>query len=314
MEDERKGEQGTKKLPVGSVKNDSGEATSHGTNGGDGEDPSGNDPSQSFPVERFDISVAKSNSESSSGDAHGRGDGKSVLRSEENGNGGSELHAESSRGRVESESVSEDSHDVVSVGSQSEDDHGSSESEDPDGSLSLGGQGSSGFPNGVDGRVRTDSVGDIVSSVSEGSSAGGENLEEGVEVLGLVGVLLSGRVHSLESRDLGLGSSFGLEGVNVDRGSVSQSSQDLVSKDDLEVILRPPVLLGIELRGILGLNFSKRDGVSRGVRLGGLFDVLLLNVLVGVNFIGGRAGKDRIVRSVVVVVVDSIVGHVSSRS
>ena len=41
-------------------------------------------------------------------------------------------------------------------------------------------------------RVRTDGVSNVVGSVSEGGSASGDNLEEGEEVLRLVGVLGGG--------------------------------------------------------------------------------------------------------------------------
>lgn len=73
------------------------------------------------------------------------------------------------------------------------------------------------------------------------------------------------------------------------RCPVSEQTENLVSKDDLEVILRPPILLGIQLRRILGLDGSKRNGVSRSGGVGSSLDVdvLLLDVLVGVNLIRG---------------------------
>ena len=77
------------------------------------------------------------------------------------------------------------------------------------------------------------------------------------------------------------------EEENRTRSSVSEQTENLVSKDDLEVILRPPILLGIQLRRILGLDGSKRNGVSRSGGVGSSLDVdvLLLDVLVGVNLI-----------------------------
>lgn len=97
--------------------------------------------------------------------------------------GGSKLHGESTRGRVKGKVVSEDLHDVVTVGGElleagersakrlgevtpestthSDDDHGSSKDEDPDGDGVLrGGELSSG-PDLVDGGVGTDGVGDL---------------------------------------------------------------------------------------------------------------------------------------------------------
>ena len=81
---------------------------------------------------------------------------------------------------------------VVTVGGETDDDHGSSEREDPDGRLGLGCEGSGGLPDGVDGRVWADGVGDVIGSVGERGSAGGHDLEERVQVLGLVRVLLDG--------------------------------------------------------------------------------------------------------------------------
>lgn len=73
--------------------------------------------------------------------------------------------------------------------------------------------------------------------------------------------------------------------------SVGQNTENLVSKDDLEVVLGPPVLLGVEFRRILGLDSSKRDlGSRKGVGLGGALDVLLLDVLGGLN-LGGSGWK-----------------------
>jgi len=97
--------------------------------------------------------------------------------------GGSKLHRESTGGRLEGEVVSEDLHDVVTVGSEllvrraksaraesvegggrethSNDEHGSSEDENPDGNGVLLGGELSGGPDVVDGGVGADGVGDL---------------------------------------------------------------------------------------------------------------------------------------------------------
>jgi len=76
---------------------------------------------------------------------------------------------------------------------------------------------------------------------------------------------------------------------------VSKKTEKLVSEDDLEVVLRVPFLLGIQLRRVLGLDGSERNGVSRSRRLGGSLDieVLLLLVIVGVNLIRSSCGTQR---------------------
>ena len=94
------------------VKDDSSQASRGSSDDGNGQDPPHHDPSESSPVERLQVAVAERDSEGRTGDAHGRRDGEGVLGSEEDGDGGSELHRESSRGRVQGESVSEDSHEI----------------------------------------------------------------------------------------------------------------------------------------------------------------------------------------------------------
>lgn len=76
---------------------------------------------------------------------------------------------------------------------------------------------------------------------------------------------------------------------------MSKKTEKLVSEDDLEVVLRVPFLLGIQLRRVLGLDRSERNSVSRSRRLGGSLDieVLLLLVIVGVNLIRSSCGMQR---------------------
>lgn len=98
-----------------------------------------------------------------------------------------------------SELVTHDSHDVVTV-----EDESSNEDQGDDGNLpewdgELGCSSVTGVPGAVDDGPRRDGVSDVVGAVSEGGCAGSDQLDEGVGVLDLVGVLCSVRVDLLHT-------------------------------------------------------------------------------------------------------------------
>lgn len=80
-------------------------------------------------------------------------------------------------------------HDVVTVGDETEADGQGHDGDLPELDGGLGLVGLAGRPGLVHGTPDTDRVTDIVGAVSEGGSAGGDDLDEGVQVLDLVGVL-----------------------------------------------------------------------------------------------------------------------------
>ena len=86
--------------------------------------------------------------------------------------------------------VSEGDDEVVSISGKTNDDHGTTKGQHPDGSVGvLTRRGSSG-PNVVDGGEWTDGVGDVVGAVGERLGAGSHDLKERVHVFGFVRVLL----------------------------------------------------------------------------------------------------------------------------
>src|SRR5690349_8946147 len=85
--------------------------------------------------------------------------------------------------------IAHDLHDVVTVGDETERQSGGEDSQLPEGHIGLGLRSVAGVPCRVDDRPGTDSVADIVGAVSEGSSAGSKNLNKGVCVFNLVGIL-----------------------------------------------------------------------------------------------------------------------------
>jgi hypothetical protein len=120
-----------------------------------------------------------------------------------------------SAGRVICDLVAHNLHDVVAVGDETERQGGRQDSKLPDRDRSLGLGGVTSVPCRVDDSPGTDSVTDIVGAVSERGSAGSENLDEGVGVLDLVGVLLRVAVDTLHTGTLRSSVDTSLSGVNV---------------------------------------------------------------------------------------------------
>lgn len=106
---------------------------------------------------------------------------------QDDGDGRAELHGETARGRLQGEAIAQVAHDVVAVGPDTDDEHGTAKDENPDGDLRLAlGRERAVVPDLEDGGVRADGVGDVVGTVGEGGGGGGHDLQEAVHVLGLV--------------------------------------------------------------------------------------------------------------------------------
>ena len=101
---------------------------------------------------------------------------------------------------MESNAVTEHAHEVVAVEPEADGESRSSVRENPDWDCGLG-RGNVGLPDGEDGGEWTDGVGDIVGTMGKGGGRCGQNLEEGVGVLGLVVVVWCGIVDALEVTD-----------------------------------------------------------------------------------------------------------------
>jgi hypothetical protein len=112
-------------------------------------------------LDRLEVTVAERDTNGGTGDAHGGRDGKTVLGSENDGDGGSELHRETTGGRVEGDLVTEDLHDVVTVRGETDDDHDTSVGENPDGDGRLAARDLAGTPDMVDYCKRPNSVRDV---------------------------------------------------------------------------------------------------------------------------------------------------------
>lgn len=117
-------------------------------------------------------------------------------------------------------------HDVVTVGAETERNTDSKNSQLPDGNRGLGSSGLTSRPGSIDSSPGADGVTDIVGTVSEGSSAGSENLDERVGVLNLVGVLLGSGIDTLHTLTLGGTGNTRLGSVNIVVNTVQETADD----------------------------------------------------------------------------------------
>jgi hypothetical protein len=115
---------------------------------------------------------------------------------------------------VVSDLVTHDLHDVVAVCDETKRKRGGENSKLPDGDRSRARRSHASVPGAVDNSPRTDSVSDIVGTVSERGSASSENLDERVGVFDLVGIL--GGVAVDTSHTLTLGGAFNTSLCSVD--------------------------------------------------------------------------------------------------
>jgi hypothetical protein len=129
--------------------------------------------------------------------------------------------------------LTHDLHDVVTVGDETKRQRSGENSELPNGNRGLGLRCFTSVPGTVDDSPRTDSVSNIVGAVSEGGSAGSEDLDERVGVLDLVGVLLSVAVDALHTATFGSTVDTSLGSVNVIVDTV-ESTDNNHSRDALE--------------------------------------------------------------------------------
>lgn len=203
---------------------------------------------------------------------------------------------------MKSNAVTQHAHEVVSVEPETDSQGSSSVGENPDLDFGLG-RGNVCLPDGEDSGERADSVGDIVGTVGEGGGGCGQNLEEGIGVLGLVVVLWSGIVDTLKVSDeqrilSGVGIGLVLGNILVD-----------TMHNSLACVV-PDVLWSVEwLVWVASANLWLLGDWCSLVNGSGLWSGnSLLNILIGVaahNTSGGRVGGGWLVFLEVLVVVDN---------
>jgi hypothetical protein len=120
---------------VRSVEDNAHGQTTNSTGDRDGHDPGEDEETNSLPVDSLDGSVAETDTNGSTSDAHGSRDRERVLREDQDGESGTHLHRatcdelasvgqveeqveHTSARRVVGDLVTHDLHDVVTVGDQ----------------------------------------------------------------------------------------------------------------------------------------------------------------------------------------------------
>lgn len=240
-------------LPGGGVDGKSHEAAADETGNGDGHDPREEEKAESLPVDGPPGTVAETDTDGGAGDAHGGGDGEGVLGEDENGDGGTHLHGGTTARGVVGELVTHDCndslafsvfklewwgwgwicfsrltlHDVVTVSDETDANHGSSNSKLPVRNIGLGGARLTSRPSSVHTSPDTDGVTNIIGAMGKGGGASSDDLDVGVEMLDLVGVLGGVAVDALHANTLGGTLDADLRGVDVIVGTVEEGDDDL---------------------------------------------------------------------------------------
>lgn len=175
--------------PLRSVDDESHDETGDERSRWQGDEPTAVGPGDHSPVDSPPLSRAETNTDSSTDDALGGGDGEGKTGGEHNGDSSSQLHRETTDWRVESDAVTKVAHEVVSVSPETDGNCSSSEDENPDwhGRVLAG---SAGLPDVVHGGQGSHSVSNVVGTVTERSGGSSQNLEERVQVLDLLVVVL----------------------------------------------------------------------------------------------------------------------------
>ena len=124
--------------PPGCVEDDTHQASRHQTRARQGDKPAHVDPGDHAPVDSPPGAITEADTNRGASDTLCRADRKRKLSRHDDGDGGTELHRETTSRRVQSDLVSERTHNVVSVCPQTDDDTGTSEGEDPERYRDLG--------------------------------------------------------------------------------------------------------------------------------------------------------------------------------
>ena len=270
-----------------SVDEETHDATSQGTGNGDGHEPTESKETNSLPVNSLIGTVAETNTNGGTSDAHGGGNGELVLGEDKDSDGSGQLHGATTRRRVVGDLVTHDLHDVEAVGDETDGKGTGEDSQLPDGDGGGLVDGKTGGPGLVDGSPGTSRVTDIVGTVGERGSAGSDNLDKGVGVLDLVGVSLSVGVDASHASTFGGTGNTNLGCVDIVEETVHEGAGDESRETDSENL---EVLSLINLTRSHGVVVESAHGPTErrsalaelGVEAGiSLSDELLLGQLPG---------------------------------
>lgn len=171
-----------------SVDHQSHQTTTNKTRNRNRHNPREKQESDSLPVNSLIRAIAQPNTNSSTSNTHTRTNGQLILTEDQNRNRSTHLHTGASARRVVGDLITHDLHDVVAVGDEAETDGQGNDGDLPERDVSLGRDGLAGLPCAVHAGPDADGVADVIGAVGEGRGAGGDDLDEGVEIFDFVAV------------------------------------------------------------------------------------------------------------------------------
>ena len=272
-----------------SVQRHDAQQTGDETGAGESHDPAKDDPAKLAPVDGPEIVVHQSRTDGRTGQTLGGGDGQAKARGEEHGDGGAELHGETTGGGQLGDAVAKGTDDVVAVEPETSAEQDTGDNQNKDGSVGLGLDLAS-LEGLVGGNPGADGVGNIVGTVRDGHDHGRGNLGVGPEMLDPVVVALGLCV--------GAGQLVGVKGDTVAGDTLEEEPlcvvPDTVGVDVAEVgDGSEPALLGLEElladEGVGGRVAGTIFGV--GSRQVGLVVVVIARLLEVVGDLAGLVGR-----------------------
>jgi hypothetical protein len=175
-------------------------------------------------------------------------------------------------------------HDVVSVGDESETDGQRHDGNLPKWDLLLRSDSLAGVPGTVHTSPDTDGVTDIVGTVSERSSASSDDLDEGVEILDLVGVLGSMSINAVHTTALRSTENANLSLVDIVVHTVETGDDNIGGEAVAE---GSKIVALIDGTGAHGVPVDEAHSPAKGALLLSQLGVMLLASLLEEVFVLG---------------------------
>lgn len=140
------------------VDDDTGQTPSSSACNRNCQDPAKENPSKRSPVNRFYTSRNDTDTSCRACNTHSGADRDAILRSQQDSDGRSQLHGETSRRRVHGQSVTEHGHDIIAISSKTKDEYQASSNKNPNWCFSLRRRDCTCGPHIVNGCERSNTV------------------------------------------------------------------------------------------------------------------------------------------------------------
>lgn len=204
------------------------------------------------------------------------GNGETQSRSQEDGDGRSQLHRVATSRRVLGDLVAQVAHDVVAESPEAEAEAEAADGLDPRWGIGLGGRDAA-DPGLVLGGEGTDGARDIVGAVGDRHDHGGADLGSGLQLLDLVVVLWCALVHLVEAARLVAddvaGHAVHEDELDGDEDALWMSPRELV--DGSKIL--GPLFIGAVFRSLVNVC----GGCNLGTGDSTIVQVLLFDIWVG---------------------------------